>query len=284
VRVHISVDMEGIAGVASGADTTPGAPHYEYCRTLMTAECNAAIEGCYDGGATEVIVNDSHGGMHNLIQGLLDRRAKVIRGRSKSYGMMQGLNSDTAATLFVGYHARTGNPDGVLNHTMRGGDVQGVFLNDEPAGELRLNAAMAGHLGIPVVLIAGDDVLCAEGRETLGTVEAVQVKEAIDKYTALSPHPEVAQGLVRDAARNAIASVASGEGKYSPYRVDAPTTLRVAWNSTSIAAQVADLPGIKRVAPRETEYTSADYPELYRLLRALLTLAAGIATAPYSYD
>ena len=104
------------------------------------------------------------------------------------------------------------------------------------------------------------------------------------KYTALSPHPEVAQGLVRNAARNAIASVAAGEGKYSPYRVDSPTTLRVAWNSTSIAAQVADLPGIKRVAPRETEYTSADYPELYRLLRALLTLAAGIATAPYSYD
>jgi D-amino peptidase len=284
VRVHISVDMEGIAGVASGADTTPGAPHYEYCRTLMTAECNAAIEGCYDGGATEVIVNDSHGSMHNLIQGQVDRRAKVIRGRSKSYGMMEGVTPDTAATLFVGYHARTGNAEGVLNHTMRGGDLQGVFLNDEPAGELRLNAAMAGHLGVPVVLIAGDDVLCAEGREVLGTVEAVQVKEAIDKYAALSPHPEVAQELIRDAARRAISSVAAGDAKYAAYRVEAPTTLRLAWNGTSTAALCANLPGMKRVAPREVEYISSDYPELYRLLRVLLAVGAAAAATPYNYD
>ena len=84
--MHISVDMEGISGVASAADTTPGAPHYEYCRGLMTAECNAAIEGCYDGGATEVIVNDSHGGMLNLIQGQLDRRAKVIPAAASPTG------------------------------------------------------------------------------------------------------------------------------------------------------------------------------------------------------
>ena len=107
--------------------------------------------------------------------------------------MMQGIDSDTAATLFIGYHARTGNDDGVLNHTMRGRDIQGVFLNDQPAGELRLNAALAGWLGVPVALIAGDNVLCAEGRDTLGPVEAVEVKEAIDKYTAMSPHPEIAQ-------------------------------------------------------------------------------------------
>ena len=284
MRVHISVDMEGISGVASAADTTPGAPHYEYCRGLMTAECNAAIEGCYDGGATEVIVNDSHGGMLNLIQGQLDRRAKVIRGRSKSYGMMQGIDSDTAATLFIGYHARTGNDDGVLNHTMRGRDVQGVFLNDQPAGELRLNAALAGWLGVPVALIAGDNVLCAEGRDTLGAVEAVEVKEAIDKYTAMSPHPEIAQERVRDGARRAIASVAAGEATYAPYRVEAPTTLRVAWNSTSIAALCANLPGMKRVAPREVEYTSVDYPELYLLLRVLLTVGAGCAATDYTYD
>jgi D-amino peptidase len=284
LRVHISVDMEGISGVASAADTTPGAPHYEYCRGLMTAECNAAIEGCYEGGATEVIVNDSHGGMLNLIQGQLDRRVKVIRGRSKPYGMMQGIDSDTAATLFIGYHARTGNEDGVLNHTMRGRDIQGVFLNDEPAGELRLNAALAGWLGVPVAMIAGDNVLCAEGRDTLGAVEAVEVKEAIDKYTAMSPHPEIAQERVRDGARRAIASLAAGEGTYAPYRVEAPTTLRLAWNSTSIAALCANLPGMKRVTPREVEYTSVDYNELYLLLRVLLTLGAGCAATDYTYD
>jgi D-amino peptidase len=275
--------MEGICGVASAADTTPGAPHYEYCRELMTAECNAAIEGCFEAGATEVIVNDSHGPMVNLIQGKIDRRAQVIRGRAKSYGMMQGLGSGTAATLFVGYHARTGN-DGVLNHTMRGRDIQGVFLNDEPAGELRLNAALAGWLGVPVVLIAGDNVLCAEGQACLGTVEAVQVKEAIDKYTAMSPHPEIARERIRDGALRAIASVAAGEAKYAPYRVEAPTTLRVAWNSTSIAAVCANVPGMKRVAPREVEYTATDYPELYLLLRVLLMIGAGCGATDYTYD
>jgi len=284
VKVHISVDMEGISGIADPADTTRGAPNYEYCRTLMTGECNAAIEGCYAAGATEVIVNDSHGGMLNLIQGQLDRRARIIRGRSKPFGMMQGIGQDTAATLFVGYHAAAGHEDGVLNHTMRGRDIQGVFLNDEPAGELRLNAALAGWFDIPVVLAAGDDVLCGEARDCLGSVEAVQVKEAIDKYTALSLHPEVAQEQIKDAAQRAVASVAAGAQTYRPYRVETPTTLRVAWNSTNIAALCENIPGMKRVAAREVEYTSADYPELYRLLRVLLAVAASCAAVQYTYD
>src|SRR5579875_1525859 len=246
MKVHISVDMEGIAGVATGADTTPGAPHYGYCRELMTAECNAAIEGCYAGGASEVIVNDSHDGMLNLIQRQLDRRARVIRGSRKPLGMMQGIDEATAATMFIGYHARTGN-DGVLNHTMRGQDVQGVFLNGEPAGELRLNAALAGWHGIPVALITGDDVLCEEG--------------------------------IREAARRAVESIAD----LAPYRIETPATLRVLWNSTSITALCESVPGVRRVGPREVEYTSSDYPELYRLLRVLLVLAGGYSSE-YSYD
>jgi D-amino peptidase len=279
VKIHISVDMEGIAGVADAQDTTPGAPHFDSCRELMTAECNAAIEGCYAGGATEVIVNDSHDGMLNLIQRQLDRRARVIRGRTKALGMMQGIDDSTAATMFVGYHARTGNDDGVLNHTMRGRDVQGVFLNDEPAGELRLNAALAGWHNIPVALITGDNVLCDEGRKCLGRVEAVEVKQAIDKYTALSLHPEAAQERIAEAARRAVENV----GELTPYRIEAPTTLRVLWNSTSIAAMCANVPGVRRISPREIEYTSAAYPELYGLLRALFVLAAGY-TSQYTYD
>jgi D-amino peptidase len=286
VKVHISVDMEGISGVADPADTTPGAPHYEYCRRLMTAECNAAIEGCFEGGATEIVVNDSHGPMVNLLQEQLDRRAKIIRGRSKSLGMMQGIDEQTAATVFIGYHAAAGHDDGVLNHTMRGRDIQGVFLNDEPAGEMRLNAALAGWFGIPVALVSGDNVLCAEVREQLGPVEAVQVKEAIDKYTALSVHPDVAQELIRDAARRAVQRLGAGDSGQAPppYRVGTPTTLRLAWNSTNIAALCENIPGVRRVAPREIEYTSADYPEIYRLLRVLLAVAGYCASAAYTYD
>ena len=281
MKVHISVDMEGIGGVADGADTTVGAPHYEYCRRLMTAECNAAIEGCFDAGATEVVVNDSHGTMLNLLQEELDHRASVVRGRTKSLGMVQGIDTGVDATMFVGYHGRAGGADGVLNHTIRGHDLLGVFLNTEPAGELRLNAGVAGALGVPVALVTGDDVVCAEAREVLGDVEAVEVKTAIDKYTALSVHPSVARQRIREGAARALGRL----GDFAPYRVETPTTLRVSWNSTSTAALCANIPGVTRVAPREIAATGDDVVVLYRFLRVLLALGgAALAANPHTYD
>ncbi|HTX63428.1 MAG TPA: M55 family metallopeptidase [Acidimicrobiales bacterium] len=280
MKVQISIDMEGVAGVAHGADTTVGAPHYDYCCRLMTAECNAAIEGCFEAGATEVLVNDSHGTHMNLLQDELDERARVVRGRTKSLGMAYGIDARTDATMFIGYHARSGGGDGVLNHTMRSRDVMDVFLNDEPAGELRLNAALAGAQGVPVALVSGDDVLCAEARECLGEVEAVEVKQAIDRYTALSLHPKVAQRRIREGAQRALGRLQD----FAPYRVESPTTLRVSWGSTSTAALCANIPGTRRVSSREVEYTSNDYAELYRLLRVYLALGAAALGVAYTYD
>lgn len=280
MKVHISIDMEGIAGVADAADTTLGAPHYEYCRRLMTAECNAAIEGCAEAGATEIVVNDSHGTMLNLLQEELDVRARVVRGRTKPLGMGQGIDARTDATMFIGYHARSGGGDGVLNHTMNSRDVLDVFLNGEPAGELRLNAALAGADGVPVVLVSGDDVVCAEARDCLGDVEAVEVKQAIDKYTALSLHPKVARERIREGAQRALARLDS----FAPYRVDSPTTLRVCFNSSSIAALCENIPGTTRVGSRDVEHSSGDYRALYRLLRVYLALARTRTAGPFTYD
>ncbi len=280
MKVHISMDMEGVAGVAAGADTTLGAPHYEYCRRLMTGECNAAIAGCFDAGAAEVVVNDSHGTMLNLLQEELDERARVVRGRPKPLGMMQALDRGMDATLFIGYHAAAGHGDGVLNHTMRGRDLLRVSLNGEMAGELRLNAAMAGWHGVPVALVSGDDVVCREARETLPGTGVVEVKEAIDKYTALSLHP----GRARQAIRQGAASALERLAEIRPYRVDPPFALRIEWSSTSIASWCEGVPGVKRVSPREVEYVSSDYPEVYRLLRVLLMVASASTGTPHSYD
>ena len=280
MKVHISIDMEGIAGVADAADTTLGAPHYEYCRHLMTAECNAAIEGCAEAGATEIIVNDSHGTMLNLLQEELDVRARVVRGRTKSLGMAQGIDARTDAAMFIGYHARAGGGDGVLNHTMNSRDVLDVYVNGEPAGELRLNAALAGVENVPVVLVSGDDVLCAEARDCLGDVEAVEVKQAVDKYAALSLHPTVARERIREGAKRALGRLS----EFTPYRVASPTTLRISFNSTSIAALCENIPGTTRVGPRDVEYSSSNYRELYRLLRAYLALARSRTSGPFTYD
>jgi D-amino peptidase len=273
MKVYISIDMEGIAGIATDADVSPTGAHYEYCRKLMTEECNAAIQGAFEAGATEVLVNDSHWTMLNLLQKELDRRATVIRGLRKPYDMVQGIDEDTSAAMFIGYHAAAGHGDGVMNHTMEG-TVREVLLNDEPAGESRLNAAFAGWLGVPVVLVSGDNVVCQEVRDFLEDVETVEVKQAVDEFTALSLHPEEAQDRIREAAARALGRLKD----FSPYRVATPTTMRVSLTSTSMAALCEGVPGVKRVASRDVEYVSSDYKELYRLLGVLLALAGSVGS------
>lgn len=274
MRVHISIDMEGVAGVADLSDTRPGGANYEYCRRLMTAECNAVVEGSFDAGATDVIVNDSHGDMNNLLQAELDPRARLVRGWTKGLGMVHGLDRKVDATMFVGYHAAAGHADGVLNHTMNGRDILGVHLNTAPAGELRLNAAMAGWIGVPVALVSGDDVVGREARELLGGVEVVTVKEAVDRFTTVSVHPTRAQSELRQAAARAVRRIA----EMQPYRVDTPATLRVDWRSSSIAALCENVPGVERISAREVQFRSADYEELYR---AFIVLGLLATVSPY---
>lgn len=274
MRVHISVDMEGVAGVADLSDTRPGTQNYEYCRRLMTAECNAVADGCFEAGATEVVVNDSHGDMNNLLQADLDPRVRLVRGWTKGLGMVHGLDREFTATMFVGYHAAAGHGDGVLNHTMNGRDILGVYLNTEPAGELRLNAAMAGWIGVPVALVSGDDVVAEEARELLGNVELVTVKGAVDKFTAVSVHPARARSALREAAERALRRIS----ELQPYHVEMPATLRVDWRSTSIAALCESVPGVERVSPREVQFRSADYEELYR---AFIVLGLLATLSPY---
>lgn len=271
MRVLISVDMEGVAGVADPSDVRPGAAHYEYCRQLMTAECNAVVEGCFDAGATDVIVNDSHGDMTNLLQSAIDERARVVRGWTKRLGMIQGIEEGVDAAMFVGYHAAAGHGDGVLNHTMNGRDILGVHLNTEPAGELRLNAAMAGWLGVPVVLVSGDDVVCGEARDCLGEVEVVEVKRAIDRFAAMSVHPSRAQSMLKESAQRALDRLPDA----CAYRIETPATLRVDFSSTSMAALCESVPGVQRTSAREVEYRSDDYGELYRVF-IVLGLLVGI--------
>jgi|SRR5579875_178375 len=272
MHVHLSVDMEGIAGVAVPSDTRPGNVSYEYARRLMVAECNAVVEGCFEAGAHGVLVNDSHGTMANLPQLDVDPRAEVVRGWTKPYGMAYGIDGETDAAMFVGYHAGAGHHDGVLNHTMSFRDILSVRLNTEPAGELRLNAALAGWLGVPVVLVSGDDIVCAEARHCLPAVEAVTVKRSIDRCAAVSVHPSRSQEMLREAARSALRRL----GDVRPYRVETPATLNVTWRSTSIAALCENVPGVHRVAPRETSFRSDDYAELYRVFIALGLLATTV--------
>jgi D-amino peptidase len=268
VKVFISVDMEGVSGITDPEDVLPDGADYQRGRVFMTGDANAAILGAYDGGADEVLVNDSHWIMRNLLLEQLDPRARTIKGFHKSLCMVQGLDESYDAAVFVGYHSCAGTEGGVLNHTLLGKEIQNVYLNGEPTGETRLNAAFAGHFGVPVVLVAGDTAVGNEARRVLGEVESVAVKDGIDKFTANCLHPQVAQAQIREATARAIRD----KGRFSPYQLSPPYTLGIEWNSTTIAATCALIPGVQMNGPRSNEYVTSDYPELMRVLVAMLLL------------
>jgi D-amino peptidase len=268
MKVFISVDMEGVSGITDPEDVLPDGADYQRGRVFMTGDANAAILGAYDGGADEVLLNDSHWIMRNLLLEQLDPRARTIKGFHKSLCMVQGLDETYDGAVFVGYHSCAGTEGGVLNHTMLGKEIQNIYLNGEPTGETRLNAAFAGHFGVPVLLVAGDAAVCDEARRVLGEVETVAVKDGIDKYSANCLHPEVAQAQIREAAARAVRD----RSRFTPYRLSPPYTLGLEWNSTTIAATCALIPRVRLSAPRSVEYVTNDYPEMMRVLVAMLLL------------
>ena len=268
MKVFISVDMEGISGITDPEDVLPDGADYQRGREFMTGDANAAILGAYDGGADEVLVNDSHWIMRNLLLERLDPRARTIKGFHKSLCMVQGLDASYDGAVFVGYHACAGTEGGVLNHTMLGKEIQNIYLNNEPTGETRLNAAFAGHFGVPVLVVAGDAAVCDEAERFLDGVQTVAVKDGIDKFSANCLHPEVARARIREATARALAS----RSGVAPYVLGSPYRLGIEWNSTTIAATCAMIPGVVLTGSRSVEFVTEDYPELMRVLVVMLLL------------
>ena len=268
MKVFISVDMEGVSGITDPEDVLPDGADYQRGRVFMTGDANAAILGAYDGGADEVLVNDSHWIMRNLLLERLDPRARTIKGFHKSLCMVQGLDASYDGAVFVGYHACAGTEGGVLNHTMLGKEIQNIYLNGEPTGETRLNAAYAGHFGVPVLVVAGDAAVGAEAERFLDGVQTVAVKDGIDKFSANCLHPEVAQARIREATARAVAA----HSRVTPYVLSSPYRLGIEWNSTTIAATCAMIPGVGLTGSRSVEFVTDDYPELMRVLVVMLLL------------
>jgi D-amino peptidase len=268
MKVFISVDMEGVSGITDPEDVLPDGADYQRGRVFMTGDANAAILGAYDGGADEVLVNDSHWIMRNLLLERLDPRARTIKGFHKSLCMVQGLDASYDGAVFVGYHACAGTEGGVLNHTLLGKEIQNIYLNGEPTGETRLNAAYAGHFGVPVLVVAGDAAVGAEAERFLDGVQTVAVKDGIDKFSANCLHPEVAQARIREATARAVAA----RSRITPYVLSSPYRLGIEWNSTTIAATCAMIPGVGLTGSRSVEFVTDDYPELMRVLVVMLLL------------
>lgn len=271
MRVYISVDMEGVAGVVHEDQTDPvetrHASEYNRFRRLMTNEANAAIAGALEAGATGVVVNDSHWLMRNLLAEELNPVAELLSGGPKRLSMVEGIDGGFQAAMFVGYHARAGTQHATIDHTYTS-RVYEARINGRPVGELALNAAMAGLHGVPVALVSGDQALAAEARALLGTaVETVVVKEAVGRFAARSLAPSVACQRIRAGATGAL------ERKHTPFTFEPPIRLEVDF----VVSQMADLaelvPGARRIGGRSVGYTGDDYREVFRAWRAMYNLA-----------
>lgn len=257
LKVFISIDMEGVTGVANWEDVSRDGKDYDLFRKIMTLEANAAVEGAAAAGATEIWVRDSHGSARNILPELLDRRAVLVRdwsGGPKS--MMEGIDETFDAAVFVGYHAKAGTPDSLLEHTSSG-SVTDFSINGISMPEAGYNALIAGTYNVPVVFAAGDRTLCDQITTLLGEVETVPVKEGIGA-AAVSLHPEVTRDRIRAGVEKALHRL----DEFEPYRLEAPYTLVVKLKSEETVNQGSHYPGVKRTGEWELSYSSDDFLEI----------------------
>jgi len=270
MKVYISADMEGISGVVGEQHVDGKSPEYREACRWMTDDVNAAIEGAFVGGADEVLVNDGHANGINLLIDRLDPRARLICGFTRALSMVEGVERGFDAAFFVGYHSRKGTP-GVMDHTYAGRLVQEACINDRPVGEVGLNAAAAGAYRVPVVLVTGDSVVCAEARELLGegNVETVAVKRSLGRHAADCLPLGEAGRLIREGAERAV----SLAGRAEPYQVESPVTLKVRFTHSSMAQACLLIPKVRRVDEQTVSYTSTEWLEAYKCFRAMLALA-----------
>jgi D-amino peptidase len=288
VRIYISADMEGITGLVDAMDVQPGGADYERGRVMMTEDVNAAVRGALAAGGTDILVNDAHGPMRNILPDQLHPAARLVRGRPKPMGMLEGLDGSFDAALCVGYHARAGTL-GVLSHSFMGHEIEDMWLDDQPAGEIGLTHATASALGVPVVLLTGDDAACREAAGWDRAVRTVPVKKARDRFAAeLLPVPEARQEIEKTAA--AALQAASGEtatagrltlvqatprASAAPRDPAAPATLAVRWQSASVASMLLGIPGVTARDSRTVQATGP-VPELFRLFSVWITVAGAL--------
>ncbi|MBU0617518.1 MAG: M55 family metallopeptidase [Planctomycetes bacterium] len=261
LKVFISVDMEGITDIINwDHETGSSGSDYQYYRTLMTKEANAAIEGASEAGATEIIVRDSHDSARNLLPEELSQNAKLLREWSGSpFGMMEGIDETFDAVIFVGYHAKAGTKDATLDHTMSSASIHDLKVNGVSLPEAGWNGLIAGRYDVPVVFLAGDKAACEQAKAIFGDVETVAVKEGIGE-ACLNLHPQRSRDLIKAGVKKALKRLT----EFKPLQYQSPYTIEVQFIKEQEAYRASWYPGAKRLGQWGVSYASDDFLDLMR--------------------
>jgi D-amino peptidase len=262
LKIYISADMEGVVGVVTGEQLGPQGFEYQRFREFMTQEVNAAIEGARAAGATEIVVSDSHGNGQNLLIEKLPRDITLVRAWPRPLSMMQGIDSTFAGAIFIGYHAGTTNPEGVRAHTISSARLADVRLNGLSMSEAGLNAAIAGHFNVPVIMISGDDVVVKETTALLGNVEVAVVKWASGFHSARTMMPEASYQLIREKVRTAVGRIK----EFKPYKLSAPVKLEVRFKNYRPSEVLSYLSIVERTDAHSIRFVGKDMIEVSKFL------------------
>ena len=271
MKILVAADMEGITGVTTWDQVTPGHAEYARFRKLMTQDVNAAIRGAYEAGADEVIVADGHWNGSNILIEELDARARLNTGSPSPFSMMQGIDESVDGVIFIGYHARNGTPDAILDHTWSRMTVANVWLNDALTGEYGLNGAVAGHFGVPIIMVSGDQTACAQVVDILGDMETAVVKQATGRYAAECLPPQMTQDLIFMSAARAVTRLRDGDVP-APFVLDAPMRVTVEFFTSDMADRASKIPFTQRDGTR-VSITTQEMASAYSGFRSMVTLA-----------
>ncbi len=277
MKVYISADIEGITGLVSWSQCgRPDGKHYdfEFARRMMAHDVNAAIRGARSAGATEIVVKDSHGTSKNLLIDALEPGTQLVSGHgSGTDGMMEGIDADCSCCMLIGYHGMAGTLKGIMEHTITGG-VHRLWVNGEQCGEMGLSAGVAGHLGVPLVMVSSDVAGCAEIAALIPGVSTAVTKEGYGRYMGRLLHPSETGPAIEAAARTAVGN----RSLVKPHVWAEPSTVRVEFNRAEEADMCAKLITVSRVDAYTVEGSYATYLEAHRVVWNLMALSAqGIA-------
>lgn len=272
-RLYVSADMEGVVGAVTSEQLGPAGFEYQRFREFMTGEVLAAIDAARAAGASVPVVSDSHGNGQNLLIERLPDDVAVIRSWPRPLTMMEGIDAGFDGVIFLGYHASTSNTEGVRAHTFSSANLAGVRLNGVDMSEASWNAAIAGHFGVPVIMISGDDAIVAEARKLLGPIEAATVKEAISFHSARTLTPAAAYREIAAAVDRAVARLA----EFQPYRVELPASVELQFKNYRPAEVLALLPSMTRVDSHTVRFSADDMLEASRIVHFALNYAPDLA-------
>lgn len=273
LKIYISADMEGVVGVVTDEQLGPSGFEYARAREFMTQEVLAAIDGARAAGAGEILVSDSHGNGQNLLIEKLPPDVTVVRSWPRPLMMMQGIDDTFDAAIFIGYHSSTTNPAGVRAHTMSSARLADIRLNGVSVPEAGINAAIAGHFGVPVIMISGDDAIVQETEALLGDIEGAVVKWAYGFHSARTLTPAASYALIREKVTAAIERI----GDFRPHRLETPITLDVRFKNYRPSEVLAYLPIVERTDSHSIRFVGRDMVEVSKFLEFLLTYDGSLA-------